>query len=253
MKKLIYAFGALALIFSSCSSDDSSDNSNNNGNYLLKKEIITDEEGIKTTYNFKYNGNKLVSIIDNDTESSDIYVTYTGDLISQIDYKFSDKSIEQTEKYGYDSNGRLSSYIFMDIDAEIGNREVYTYNGDGTVSFKEYVGDLTEQIQLNSYGKIYFVDGEVRKIEKFNTDDVLLSSTTYAHDSANGAMKNITGWSKASSFNSSEGESILHNITSEDDASNGITTYTYTYNSANYPLTCVEEFGKLKTTTEFFY
>lgn len=252
MKKLIYAFGALALIFSSCSSDDSSDNSNNNDNYLLKKEIVTDEDGFKTTYNFKYNGNKLISAIDDDSESLDTYFTYTGDLITKVEWKLNG-TVEQTDLYEYDSAGKLLTYIRLDNEMKLGSKEVYDYNIDGTILCSHYSGDLESQDNFDGRSKIYFTNGEVTKIERLIDDKLVYLTRTYTHDNKNGVQKNVTGLAKIA-FVDSDYYSVNHNTISSTDTDLGNTSAVYTYNSANYPIKVIEtDTEGTKSTSEFFY
>jgi hypothetical protein len=74
MKKLLCFLSASLLLLTSCSNnDDSSDTSV----ILLKKVVLTGSNG-KTTVNYKYDGNKIVSIID-DFKEINMFFTYTGD------------------------------------------------------------------------------------------------------------------------------------------------------------------------------
>ncbi|MEW5674994.1 hypothetical protein ABGT15_01625 [Flavobacterium enshiense] len=247
MRKLIYAFSALALLFASCSSDsDSGSSSDNSSGNLLKKTVTG-----AYVMNFNYNGTKLVSAIDNDSEEVDLYFTYTGDNITKIEYKTNDGTVDQIDNYNYNSEGKLISYVRLDPGMDWGNKEVYTYNADGTVSVEHYIGDTVEQTQLNNTGKIFFTNGEVTKIEEYE-GGVTTSTIVYTHDSANGAMKNITGMGKIA-FAGGYADSIAHNILTEVSSVEGTITNVYTYNSANYPVICVTTDIDGEETTQFFY
>jgi hypothetical protein len=138
MKKFILLFCAMALALTSCSSDN--DSSPSSDLVLLKKTISTDSDGEKITTIYKYDGNKIVSIID-DAGEFNRYFTYTGDLITKIEYKLPNGTIDQINTYEYDSNKRLITFVRVEPLDELGSKEVYTYNTDGSVSITDYRGD----------------------------------------------------------------------------------------------------------------
>lgn len=212
---------------------------------LLKKTIDTDSNGDKITTIYNYNGNKIVSSID-DSGESNIYVTYTGDLITKIEYKFPNGTVEQTDLYTYNSNGKLSSYVRIDPIMKWGNKEVYTHNSDGSISVKNYIGDDLSQTQEDGGGTVKFLNGEVSEI--INTSSPKM---TYQFDNKNNPFKNVTGMDKIA-FTAGIGDGILHNVISESYDADVFTT-TYTYNTDSYPVTSIyTEYG-LKTTTQYFY
>ena len=85
MKKIGLAFSALLLILSSCSSSDSSSPSSGT---LLDKVIETYDDGTVETFNYIYNGNKIVRITT-DFGQETVY-TYAGDLIVKEEAYFDD-------------------------------------------------------------------------------------------------------------------------------------------------------------------
>ncbi|OOV20278.1 hypothetical protein [Flavobacterium sp. LM4] len=248
MKKILCLFGALTFALTSCSSDEDSSGSPSSDLVLLKKTISTDSEGEKVTTIYKYSGNKIVSVTDDQGEFNRYY-TYTGDLITKIEYKLPNGTVDQINTYEYDSNNRLIKFVRVEPLDELGNKEVYTYNSDGTVSIKEYIGDDKTQNQLNGEGKVTFTNGEVTKI--------IIDygpSRSYIYDDKNNPMKNVLGFDKLA-FEDSEASGILHNIVSEKDLDyDEVTaTYIFTYNSAGYPTKSTEnEEGEIAT-VEFFY
>ncbi len=248
MKKFIYAISALALIFTSCSSDSdsASEDSSNNSLVLLKK--TTDSDG--AIVNYTYNGNKIVSIVDNDTDESDEYYTYTGDLITQLEWKI-DGNVEQRNTYEYNADGKLVAFKRFDLGMSWGNKEVYTYNADGTISFDHYVGDLTTQTQLNHSGKIFFTNGEITKIEEYDIHGVT-HTTTYTYDSKNYALKNVLGFNKIA-FVDGGGSPINHNLLSESFPGHPTINYSYLFESNDYPKSCTETDNDYVLTTQFFY
>lgn len=246
MKKILLFFCAATFVLNSCSSDDLPDSVTSDG-VLLKKTIATNAKGKKVTTIYTYDGNKLVSMID-DSGDVGIYYTYTADLITKITYKLPDGTIEQVDTFEYDSNKRVISYVRSEPTDEIGTKELYTYNADGSVSVKDYTGDDKSQTFFNGNAKIFFTNGEVSKI----TSDYS-SNVVYTYDDKNNPDKNVLGEDKLN-FIDTSASGILHNIVSEKDSDDGeLFTYVFTYNSANYPEKSVEtEFGVV-TTTEYFY
>ncbi|PXY43220.1 hypothetical protein [Flavobacterium hydrophilum] len=247
MKKILCLFGALTFALTSCSSDDDS-SSDSSDLVLLKKTISTDSDGEKVTTTYKYNGDKIVSITDDQGEFNR-YFTYTGDLITKIEYKLPNGTVDQINTYQYDSSNRLISFVRVEPLDEWGNKEVYTYNTDGTVSIKEYIGDDKTQTELNGEGKVTFTNGEATKI--------IIDygpSRSYIYDDKNNPMKNVLGYDKLG-FEDSEASGTLHNIVSEKDLDyDEITaTYIFTYNPSGYPTKSVEDEEGEKATVEYFY
>lgn len=253
MKKILCIFSALTLaLFSSCSNEDAPSDSSSNDGVLVKKTIETFSDGSKITANFTYDGNKIVSIVD-DSGEVNMYYTYTGDLITKIVFKYPNGTIDQVNTYEYDSNKRLITYIRSDAAAKEGAKEVYTYNANGTVSIKHYGGDDKTQTYLQWNGVITLANGEVTSI----TTDYFMNNMNYAYtyDDKNNAAKNVVGWDKIPFNESSSTGGVFHNQVSEKDLSNNTITATsvYTYNSAGYPIKSIDTDGKESSTTEYFY
>jgi hypothetical protein len=248
MKKILCLFSALTLVLiSSCSSDDSS-SSDSSGIVLLKKTIRTDSDGLKITTNFTYDGNKLVSIVDNSGDGN-TYYTYTNDLIIKEVYKLPDGTVEQINTYEYDTNKRLVVFVRSEPIDELGTKHVYIYNADGTISIKDYIGDDKSQTVFNGEGKITFTNGEITSITTDYSPD-----KAYTYDDKNNPMKNVIGLDKIA-FEDSDASGIFHNIVSEKDTESNevVGTYVFTYNSDNYPVKSIDTEHGEKTTTEYFY
>jgi hypothetical protein len=92
MKKLVLALSSLLLVMISCSSnnDETQTTPEDPSTILLKKELVT-EDGVETTSNIIYNGNKLVSAVAVGGYKT-IY-TYTGDFITKIELFRPDETI----------------------------------------------------------------------------------------------------------------------------------------------------------------
>jgi hypothetical protein len=246
MKKLLLLFGVMTLSLTSCSSDDSSSESTDT--VLLKKTILTDSDGEKITTIYTYNGNKIVSMVD-DSGDVGLYYTYTDDLITKIEFKLPNGTLEQVNTYTYDSNKRLSVFVRSEPTDKWGSKTVYTYNSDGTVSAKNYTGDDKAQTTFNGESKIFFSNGEVVKITSDYSSD-----KSFTYDDKFNPMKNVLGMDKLA-FEDSDADGVVHNIVSEKNLEyDEVTaTYIFTYNAANYPIKSVEsEEGEIAA-TEFFY
>lgn len=262
MKKIIYFLGAFALLLNSCSHDiepnmPPSDNSTNPTNptnptpsNILLKKTISNETGTIVTSNFTYNGNKIVSIID-DSNEVDMYFTYVGDNITKIEYKLNDGTIEQIDSYSYDSNGKIISMVSVDEASDWGQKETYAYNSDGTVSVNYYSGDATSQTDLEQTGKVYFANGEVSKLE-LSENGGIVETIVYSYDTKINPFKSIVGYNKLN-FCYSIVDGINHNITSENSTANGLTSYSFTYETNDYPKVLTETHGSSVSTTQYFY
>lgn len=242
MKKLLLLFGALALSLTSCSSDDSPSDESTTDGVLLKKIITTTSKG-KVTTNYTYNGNKIVSDVD-DSGESNAYYTYTGDLITKIEYKLPNGTVEQINTYAY-TDGKLTTFVRIDPGMDWGNKELYTYNADGTVTSKQYIGDAKTQTSLNATVIIKFANGEVvDMINDFN------DSHSYTYDTKNNPFKNVLGWNKIN-FTDGEANDVLHNMLTDKAEGELWYSYTYTYNADGYPTKSVESVEE--ETVEYFY
>ncbi|SCY99139.1 hypothetical protein SAMN02927916_4602 [Flavobacterium anhuiense] len=249
MKKLLCLFGALALVLTSCSSDDSSSSSDL---VLLKKTVITSPEGDKATVNFKYDGNKIVSVTD-DTGFFNLYYTYTGDLITKIDYKLPNGKSEQVNTFTYTNDGKLSTFLRVEYEEEEGvavlrgYKEVYTYNADGTISVKGYSGSDVSQTVASGTATIKFVNGEVSEIISSNSPN-----HKYTYDNKNNPTKNILGMDKIA-FVDGEANGVKFNILTDTSDGNLWTNSTFTYNEQGYPTKEVDNGSDSLGTTEYFY
>lgn len=251
-KKLLCLFSSI-LVLSSCSSDVTREDNvivdeiQTGDIVLLKKTIEKYESGETRTTLYNYNGNKLVSLVyDNSKEG--IYFTYTGDLITKMEFKLADGTVEQVNSYEYDAKGKLTIFKRIDPIEDLGNKEVYTYNEDGSVSVLQYIGDSETQTQDNATSKITFLKGEVAEITSTNSPN-----HKYTYDTKNNPAKNIIGMSKIA-FVDGEADAVLNNTLTDTSGDEVVTSYTYTYNAGNYPLTSIEiskEEGKLST--QYFY
>ncbi|MCV2486534.1 hypothetical protein OD917_16495 [Flavobacterium sp. SH_e] len=246
MKKILCLFGAFTLLLTSCSSDDSSSDSSNV--VLLKKNVITNSDGEKYTITYNYNGNKIVSAID-DSGELNIYYTYTGDLITKMEYKNPDGSIDQINNYSYNAEGKLVTFVRIEPNMDWGHKEVYTYNADGTVTAQSFSGDGTTQTLEGTTNTIKFVNGEVSEII---SEDASWENHKYTYDNKNNATKNILGMDKIA-FIDGEANGVKFNILTDTSEGDLWTNSTFTYNENGYPVKEVDTGSDSLGTIEYFY
>ncbi|WP_163410568.1 hypothetical protein [Flavobacterium ajazii] len=243
MKKILCFFGALTFALTSCSSDDDS-SSGSSDLVLLKKTILTDSEGEKVTTTYKYNGNKIVSMVDGDLN---LYFTYKGDLITKIEYKYPDGTLVQLETYEYNTENKVVSYVMSEPIDELGRKDIFTYNADGTVSVKNYIGDDKTQTMYNGQAKLTYVNGELTKYDSDYGGNYI-----FTYDDKNNPMKNVLGYDKISSIDG-VADGRLHNVVSEE-GDGPKYTYTYEYNSNGYPVKSIEKADEeTEETIQLFY
>jgi hypothetical protein len=250
-RKLLYLFSAL-LVLTSCSNDETREDSKDNdvvvvkpvSQILLKKTVEKNANGTTRTTIYTYEGNKIVSQVYNNSKEG-IYYTYTGDLITKMEFKLADGTVEQVNTYKYDGNKKLIEFFRTQPGQEDwDSTEKYIYNADGTVSVYDEDGFKNSTFT--------FLNGEISEVVSVNSPNF-----KYTHDTKNNPFKNVLGMDKIA-FIDGEGNGILHNIISEtssfgDDNTTTNTTSKITYNTDDYPVKSFDNFEDAGTTTEYFY
>lgn len=249
MKKIVFALSAVCVLLTSCTGNDDENNTSDSSGILLKKTVEVNSDGSGYTTDYHYDGNKLVDISDEDGK---IVFTYVGDLITKMEFKDSQGVSYQVDTFVYE-NERIASYVSIEPLEQIGRKEVYVYNNDGTVGITNYSGNTTSQTLLGGTGKVYFANGEISKIE--SVTDGFIETTNYTYDTKNSPQKNILGINKLAFINA-EADGVLHNLLTEVYVADGFTdtfNYVYTYTPGDYPATSVENYEGDVTTTTYFY
>ncbi|MTH16425.1 membrane lipoprotein lipid attachment site-containing protein [Flavobacterium sp. LC2016-01] len=248
MKKIVYLFGILALL-ASCSNEESYPNSTEP--ILLKKQVITNSEG-KLVINYQYEANKIVSVID-DSGELNLFYTYTGDQIAQIDFKTLNGTVQQVNTFIYNDDGKLAS--FLKIQSEIvngsviktGYREVYTYTANDEISVQSYRGDAVSQVLDAGTFVIKFTDGNVSEIVGVNA-----SNHKYVFDNKKNFSKNILGMDKIA-FADGESNGVYNNEISDIIAGAKASSHSYVYNSEGYPISSTDNENGESYSSEYFY
>lgn len=233
MKKILILI-ALTTFIISCSSDDSTPVNPEEKIVLLKKVILTNESGDTATYNYTYDGDKIVSM--DGIDGSKIIYTYTGNLITHIKstYSSSNSTLETTLEYN-SNNQKISEIKLISAPGfKQGERKTYIYNQDGTVTFESYSGDLESQTIFVGTGKITFNESE----NTITQEGLSREPSKDVYDTKNYPMKNIRGYNEYIKPHFDENHNAL---TIDVTSANPAFIYTYTYNSDNYPITSIEK------------
>ena len=256
MKKLIYLFSAIVLIFTSCSSDDIPLSAPQTP--ILVTKITTTNQWGTHEQMFEYNGNKIVKKTISD-EGYEMYF-YTDDLITKIE-RFDDNSVHTSDDvFEYNSAGNLIVFNRISYLTTIPNvtKQDYIYNSDNTISWDEYYGDLSAQNSYIYSGKYYLnANNEVEKLDLYlsggDVDESLIT-----HDSYNSPFKNILGYNKL--FPKHYASGSTNNVLSflgyyNDDLYYGSNFSQYAYNSSNFPTSYFIENidGFFTENVELFY
>ena len=189
----------------SCSRDNDDNGSVTNDTSILPTKITYSETYLKeaAVYTLSYNGNKLVKITDG---RHDEIFTYTGDLITSINY--TDKKFFV---FNYDSNGNLISEKYVNYDSDkIKTSEyniTYTINGSTVTaqSVAKYYSQPDEVLSITS-NITYTLDEKKRPIKKvvvYEKKDIINNITyrgtntfTFQYPNHHGFSENIKGMDK---------------------------------------------------------
>mgnify|MGYP003113825729 CR=1 FL=1 len=226
MRKLIFILFFAGAVFTSCSDDDSSDDGGDPpSDSVLVKSTIESYEGEDLLTNYTYSGNKLVGSSDSDGYT-EVFI-YTDDLLTTIE-EYQDGVLDFQTELGYDSSNRLISETFT-FGASSNEVNGFTYNADGTITEFE-AGE-------NTYIYTYAENGN--RIAQEDVDGG--QDYTFTYDTNNNPFKNIH---QREVFELIAYYSYENNLL--DEVNTGGTpfadesSFTYTYNETNYPVSAVE-------------
>ena len=240
IKKIFFLLSVLFLILQSCSSSDNAGSVNNSYQGVLLKRSLGND-GIS---DFIYeNGNKLSKIVHG-SQGYDKF-TYSGNLITKIEYADVNGVVSVTTTFSYNSDNKPIESRDYSIES-LESISQYTYNSDGTVTINGMSRGSSNGVEQwsNSVNKIYFdTAGNVIKIENEN------GTTLIFYDNKNWPLKNIEG---IYALYQSKNNKIRETRTSTFGSSE--TTWTYTYNSLNYPISATKiENGNSSNPVSFSY
>lgn len=239
MKKFLY-FLIAAPLFIGCSDDDNGGGgSTDTQDYIMLTEmrvftgVNLDNE---TATFFTYDGRKLTSTSDSNGNSKEY--SYDGsNRISKIESYLSNGSLNATESFLYDTQGRIIQNKI--IAGVTGERHVFTYNNDNTVEVRSYTGSDQVQNDDEVIRLLTLTDGEMTIMDYTSVD---FPNVVYTYDDKFKPTRNILGFDKIaiSISNARDRKGVMKNVTSETDGVAN-TTKTYTYDAAGYPLTQLSE------------
>lgn len=238
MKKILCLVSAIAFTFTSCSKDDN-DSSDSTSSILVKK--VTDSDGSSSTRSYVYNGNKIISITDED--GSVLKYTYTGDFITKIEEIDKKGDLAVTTEYSY-TNGKLTNEIQKTPTDTYYFKTEYTHNADGTVSYDNFRGTVAtgDEQEYGETGRYTFKDGNVVKLEVSYYGDERFD--VYEYDTKNYPFKNVTGLNLLLDDEIAT-NNVVKEISTSGSGSNirtSITTYAYKYDVNNYPTEKVKTY-----------
>jgi hypothetical protein len=229
MKKLL-ALLFFTILLTSCSSGLDSDSTSNAG--ILLQKIVRESESGDVTTTYVYEGNKMK------TNSFSTYVNkfyYTGNLVTKVD-SYNNNQLMSVFTFEYDGSQKLIQSTISSPDIQYAERNTYEDNDDNTIAVNHYrtIDGGTEILQSQKY--FTDTDGEIIRIEKYDTSGTAISLYTY--DTKNNPYKNVIGFDKLLNIFTL---GVMHNtLTTHETGFDGTvyhTEKTITYNAQDYPVT----------------
>ena len=222
MKKLLCLFGASLLVLTSCSNDG--DDNNPATDTLVKEINYIDIDGSSEVSKYTYAGNKIVSI---DEYGGKANYTYTGDVITKIVSVDENNEINNVIEYTY-VNGKVATLIESEPGFPALYKISYTYNADGTVSYKtSNINTNTPLETFGSTGVLTFKDGNLIKDVRTSVGGNV-NTSTYEYDAKNNPFKNILGLTLLLDADQSVSVNNVVKTTEVSSYSGGSSTYVYT-------------------------
>ncbi|PAM95691.1 hypothetical protein B4N84_06220 [Flavobacterium sp. IR1] len=244
MKKL-YFLTALFLLLTSCSSDNDSGTEEQLENVL--PAVTTQTFGnfnIKLTTNNTFDGNKILSRKDEETQT---LFTYEGSHIikqevwSKNVYGSETQTLENLYSY---ENGKLktkiSKQVFMALDGVTIStfKTQYIHTSDTLVSFTNYLINVKtkEEVKIGS-GFLKYKNGNI--VEEQAISGAVKTVRTFEYDKKNNPFKNVLGFNLLQDpFNNYGKNNIIKSTTTSIHSAPLIFSRTYIYNDKGYPIKC---------------
>ncbi len=249
MKNLFSYFFILYFLVS-CSNRDE-DIVENVNSLTLPKTLTTKSSSGDIVSEYKYDGNKITSIISNNGRKS--IFSYTGNFITKSITYYSSGEIEYKVSYEY-ANNKLSkkNYKYKFLEFNI----FYTWVDDNHVYF---VDDKYMPENAINRTDVYFSSGNVIKSTNhiyYPNNYTIDKVEIVENDSKNNPFKNIEGYSLIAFDISSDFFPQINNITKittsregnvngEPLTENYFRTFEFTYDTKNFPqiYTVSDSFG----------
>ena len=249
MKK-IFSMAAIALFMmtASCSSDDSNETVNPE-NGLLKKMVITYEDGSIETDEFTYEGNKLTQITFGDGTYTKFL--YNNDLLTESQMYGTDNLIEFKNVYEYnDDNKLITDTEIHSGEGSYNKKTTFTYNSDSTITAMVYMGEGEEE--LHSTCIITLTNNNITQVHTEMAQGAVEWTMSFAYDDKNNPLKNIPAFDIITLTDFYIGGGV-NNLLSQSYESEVVYTCQYQYNSNGYPSSMIDQDDIEQTTTQFIY
>ncbi len=255
----------ILLLSFACSSDDSNDNNDgDNQNGVLIKQInySAADEDFSNTETFNYSENRLISIVESDSDSNDEYNTtfaYDNDKLVRVEFLDLNELVEYVT-LDYNADGLLTNFttFLFDVDGEnVATNSTITYD-NSNISLELNRGDFSSQTEFIGNIEYVIVNGNILETSSDISDD----TESYQYDTKNSAFKNIFDMETIilimdTSENGLEIYGATNNVTQRTDVQSNfpyMETTGYTYNESDYPNTAMYYIdGELEDNIEFIY
>ena len=223
MKTLSITFIAIALLLSACKKDSSG---NTHGTYLLSRATYTLSETNGSTISlvdvYTYDDKNRVTAVNSQFAALNVKYTYNSDnQVSTAQWSYLGGGPDHTTTYTYSGNTVTGVSVF--VAAYVTATRVYTLNS------KEQIQSFADNQGSSSY--TYDNNGNIADF----VDNAKIHNT-YTYDNKKNPLSMIGAQNIDLVYfvNNGRPETNVNNpLTSE----SGVTTYTYTYNTAGFPVT----------------
>ena len=173
--------------------------------------------------------NRLIQVDywrDNILENKYLYL-YTENLTTATEW-YENDVLKWVYHYNHNNSGQLISRTLTPYPSEISYRsDDFIYNADGSITHLKY----TNEDMIYNIQNLTLLNGQIVNVEQFNADETFFRFYNTSYDDKNSYYKNVG----ADTYPGKQLNNIIKTEWSGVDP--GTTTYTYTYNEDNYPLT----------------
>lgn len=231
---LAICFFSIASLLTSCSSDTAS------SDQLVQSMVDVATNGVTRTSAFNYNGNKIVSIVN---EDASIEFSYLGSLISQTVQTNLTTLEQEVLNYTY-TDGNLTKIVSSN------NYSInYLYQANGTINYEKIANEGLTNETLLLHGTLNMANENLlsdnTEYDDSPADIEQKHQLVYNYDSNRNPLYNITGFKKLLNFgkaisknNANNGTEMYseNNIaTNQATSSMELLVSTFQYNGNQYP------------------
>ncbi|MGB5555064.1 MAG: hypothetical protein WBM83_10440 [Flavobacteriaceae bacterium] len=200
MKKLL-VFPLLVLMLACDKKEDSDDKIivPLTGEYLIEQIDVVYSNNISFSKNYYYkNDDELAEVSSlNGTEE----YTYENGFITKIKYTAQPSGAIDERFFTYNNDGKLTQEVKLYYTNSVGERLVFSYPNETTVTFDRFGGDLTSQTTLEAHGVYGLEAGSYNILEQTETttgENPISRVLTYTYDNkksvTHGIKDNMKGF-----------------------------------------------------------